>query len=105
MFKVFQFQLTEIEHEVVNSQGWDATPRTKAYLKKTFSPVDFDHYEHVANVDTDELESAFGLMNLWHKPELVTKLVETVYSLSVGDILEDENGVRHFVDTFGFKQL
>jgi len=62
-------------------------------------------FEHVANVEAECMPDAFEIMNLWQRPELVTKLTNFVRSLSVGDILVDEDGVAWVVANFGFDRL
>lgn len=105
MIKVYQIQLTDEEISLVNAQGWHATPRTKAFVDRsfdsTFSAENFEHYDHVANVDTDDMEEAFRLMNLWDDESLVETL-GSCSSMSVGDILVLENGQRYRCASFGF---
>lgn len=109
MIKVYQFHLTEGERMRVSALGWDCPhPRIQAYLKKSFGDVgdvNMEYYTHVANVLTDDRETAFCLMNLWEQEELIEKLQDQVYSMSVGDIVEMENGTRYLCATFGFKEI
>lgn len=105
MIKVFQIALTDAEVDLINTVGWEATPRTQAagkyYSDRT--SADYDLYDHVATVDTDDMEEAFELMNLWQQPDRVTKIGEC-HSLSVGDFLETDKG-RFICALFGFKPL
>jgi hypothetical protein len=50
------------------------------------------------------MEDAFRLMNLWEQPELVVKLGRCS-SMSVGDILEMDNGTRYRCASFGFEEI
>jgi hypothetical protein len=106
MIKVYQIQLTDLEITIANSGG--TSPRLKAYFDRsfesTFKAENFEHYTHVANVDTDNMDDAFGLMNMWDEPHLVEKL-GPCSSMSVGDILELEDGSRHRCASFGFTAL
>ena len=103
MIKVYQIQLTDLEITIANSGG--TSPRLKAYFDRsfesTFKAENFEHYTHVANVDTDNMDDAFGLMNMWDEPQLVEKL-GPCSSMSVGDILELEDGSRYRCASFGF---
>jgi hypothetical protein len=50
------------------------------------------------------MEDAFRLMNLWENPELVEKLGRCS-SMSVGDILEMEDGTMFRCASFGFTEF
>lgn len=63
------------------------------------------YYNLVAAVQANNTEHAFEVMNLWDEPERVSKLVPSVRSLSVGDILVNSAGVAQFVCDFGFETL
>ena len=88
MIKVYQIQLTDAEIAAVNNG--ETSDRIKAYFdrsfERTFKAENFVHYDHVANVDTNDMEEAFAAMNLW-EGATVEKL-GTCSSMSVGDILE-----------------
>ena len=106
MIKVYQIQLTNKEIDLVN-RG-ESTPRTKAYLDRSFSrhwkSENFQYYTRVADVYTNDMEDAFRLMNLWEQPELVVKLGRCS-SMSVGDILEMKDGKRYRCASFGFEEI
>jgi hypothetical protein len=76
---------------------------------KKFKPSMFDNYEHVATVETDNLEEAFRLGNdvpgLNDGNEWKLTKHRRMYSVSVGDILIDERGDKHMVDGVGFRQV
>jgi hypothetical protein len=50
------------------------------------------------------MEEAFKLMNLWERPESIEKLGRCS-SMSVGDILELEDGTKFRCASFGFTAL
>ncbi len=106
MIKVYQIQLTNKEIDLVN-RG-ESTPRTKAYLDRSFSrhwkSENFQYYTHVANVNTNDMEASFTAMNLWEEASKVEKLGRCS-SMSVGDILEMEDGKRYRCASFGFEQI
>ncbi len=106
MIKVYQIQLTDLEVTIANQGG--STPKLKAYFDRsfesTFKVENFEHYNHVANVDANDMEKAFELMNLWNDESKVERL-GPCSSMSVGDILELEDGSKYRCASFGFKRL
>ncbi|MGA1739124.1 MAG: hypothetical protein ACO4AM_07575 [Candidatus Nanopelagicaceae bacterium] len=109
MIKVYQIQLTDNEIDTINSDG-EYTPRIKAFFdrsfERTFKAENFKYYDHVATVDTDSMEDAFTLMNLWEDPYKVSKIpTRRCSSMSVGDILEMEDGTLYRCASFGFTKL
>jgi hypothetical protein len=106
MIKVYQIALNDAEIDAIN-RG-EQTEKTKAYFERswpmsTFKAENFQHYTHVATVDTRCMEQAFKSMNLWEDTK-VTKMVRAVSSMSVGDILE-YNGKYFRCASFGFQPL
>lgn len=107
MIKVYQIQLTDAEvadsNLVVGS-----SPRVKAYFDRSFDgsfkAENFQYYTHVANVDTNDMEEAFQLMNLWEDETKVEKL-GPCSSMSVGDILVLECGWVYRCASFGFAPI
>lgn len=61
-------------------------------------------YRPAMIVDTDDLEEAFSLTNIWDQPERVERL-ERGGSTSVGDIAVEDNGRVSICDLFGWKTL
>lgn len=114
MFKVYQNHSVHTHSDYINRVGWEVAAEKYAGVKshlntslsgsKQFKPEDFEYYTHVANVDTDNLDKAFELMNLWENPELIENLGPT-RSLSVGDILVDESGKKYMVESCGFWEV
>jgi hypothetical protein len=108
MIKVYQIQLTDAEVDALN-RG-EQFEKGKAYFSRmfdgTFKPEIFEHYTHVANVYTDDMEVAFREMNLWEDVNMVETFTDrNCSSMSVGDILELEDGSRHRVASWGFTAL
>jgi hypothetical protein len=109
MIKVYQIQLTDAEIQELNSKGWgglEADTRLAAYRDRglKFKSKYFQFYDHVANVDAADLEEAFTLMNLWNDESKVERL-GPLSSMSVGDILETEDGQRYRCASFGFTAI
>ena len=107
MIKVYQIQLTNLEIANIN-EGMPFTPKGKAYFDRSFDSMfkaeNFQHYTHVANVFTDDMEEAFALMNLWSDPTKFEKL-SRCSSMSVGDILVMEDGSMYRCASFGFDKI
>jgi hypothetical protein len=109
MIKVYQIQLTDAEIDIVNRvEGCYTNPKIKAYydrqFESTFKAENFQYYTHVANVYAADMEHAFRLMNLWEDESLVERL-SSCSSMSVGDILELEDGKLYRCASFGFTAL
>lgn len=107
MIKVYQIQLTEAEVDALN-RG-EENDKFKAYFSKmfedTFKPEIFEHYTHVANVDVEDMEEAFTAMNLWDEAEYRIEKLGPCSSMSVGDILELEDGSRYRCSSWGFTEI
>jgi hypothetical protein len=105
MIKVYQIQLTDAEIAAVNDG--ETSDRIKAYFdrsfERTFKAENFQYYDHVANVVTDDMEDAFRLMNLWDDESKVERL-GPCSSMSVGDILEVD-GALFRCSSFGFTAI
>lgn len=107
MIKVYQIRLTDAEVDALN-RG-EQFEKGKAYFSRmfdgTFKPEIFEHYTHVANVHTDDMEDAFREMNLWENPDNISMMVPLCSSMSVGDILELEDGSLYRVSSWGFTKF
>ena len=107
MIKVYQIQLTNAEADSIN-RG-EVTEKSQAYFSRMFDgkfkPEIFQHYTHVANVFTDDMEYAFKLMNLWEGSDNIVEKLGRCSSMSVGDILVMEDGSKFRCASFGFTAL
>ena len=106
MIKVYQIRLTDSEVDAINRD--ETFPKAKAFFdrsfERTFKAESFQYYEHVATVDTDDMDEAFRAMNLWDDSATVIKN-GPCSSMSVGDILELADGSKHRCASFGFALL
>ena len=117
MIKVYQNQSTYNHHDEINELGWSGAMKkhegVKAHLEtasdgsENWKPEWFKHYSHVADLDTNSRDEAFSLMNAWHDPRQSYEVerIQThakCHSMSVGDILEDEDGTFYMVEPAGF---
>ena len=108
MFKLFQVHLTDEEVAQVNATGHDSVPKQKARLRAS---VDGDpreaiaggFFEHVANIDADSLEGVFNIGNMG--PEHKIWRLARMFSVSVGDVVEDPEGKQWVVASCGFDPI
>lgn len=62
-----------------------------------------EHYDHVADLDTDDLDDAFRIGNIG--PESSITRHDRMHSVSVGDVLVKADGTAHIVKACGFELL
>lgn len=105
-YKVFQFQLDDADTDLVNAQGWDASDKLRAYMEVRFgrwSPVAHKYYDLVAEIEATDLEQVFEIGNIG--PEQAITCHAPMHSVSVGDIIMDEQGDMHLVASMGFTKI
>ena len=111
-YKVYQIHLTEAEHNQVNAEGHNAVPKQKAKLDMSFTDnvavlakqaFDKGYYTHVSNIEAEGLEAVFEVGNIG--PESSIERLGRMHSVSVADVVETPEGVRHVVASIGFQQL
>ena len=113
-FKLYQIHLTDAEIDLINEEGHDAVHKQSLKLDMSFSKNDTGtvaadafnrgYYTHVSNITADNLEGVFHTGNMG--PEENIERLSRMYSVSVGDIVEDvDNGSFHIVAGMGFKDI
>ena len=112
-YKLYQIHLTDAEVDQVNAEGHNSVPKQKLKLDMNFneSPeaiakegMDKGYFTHVSNIYTEQwLEGVFVVGNLGAE-SAITRLAK-MYSVSVADVVETPEGVRHVVASVGFQQL
>jgi hypothetical protein len=105
-FKVFQFQLDNKDNDLVNKEGWDASPKLKAYMNVRFgkwAPIAHKYYDLVAEIEAADLGQVFDIGNIG--PESAITRKAPMHSVSVGDIIMNEQGDMHLVASFGFIKI
>jgi len=72
-----------------------------------YDPVaNIDKYHHVATVNTDDHELAFTIMNRWSEDDVkMVRCHRPLHSMSVGDILVDNDETVRIVADCGFDEL
>jgi len=103
-YEIFQIVLSRSQINEINS---GATPEYYDLYRDTrFEPsaeqiVAAKHlYNKVAVIAANNLNEVFHIGNVG--PEESIQRLAPMHSLSVGDVIVDENGVAKFVDSFGF---
>jgi len=111
-FKLYQIRLTDSEIDLINKEGHEAVHKNSLRLSMNFSKdissISADafnrgYYTHVSNITTEGLEGVFQVGNIG--PEEQIERLAPMHSVSVGDIVEGEDGVKHVVADFGFKKV
>ena len=101
MIKVYQVNSTE--HKAM----YPETPFTYGLGKFGFDPIkNIDKYEHVADLDVNDLNEAFQVGNIG--PESKYTRHKPMHSISVGDILVESNDglyITSIVASTGFDVL
>lgn len=113
-YKVLQIQLTDAEVDMVNEgvQVRKHVLKTHMFGKKVVpnasKALELGYYDHVMTVDAKNLEDVYAVGNFIMRNERDLNKVEVhgqFSSVSVGDIIVDENDFAFVVDMFGFEML
>jgi hypothetical protein len=106
MITIYQIQVTDEQIDALNAgksvPSFEAK-RSLMFGASEFTPDMLQYFTEVARVDTDDLERAFELTNLWEDTSKVEKFTR-MSSTSVGDIFL-KGDAFYMVDNFGFKTL
>lgn len=111
-FKVLQIQLSDADVDAVN-EGVEVRKYVlkrgmfgKTVVANATKAMDLGYYDHVLTIDGDKLEDVYYIGNFMDDRNLDKVQVHgTFSSVSVGDVVIDENGLAFVVDTFGFQLL
>ena len=108
MITIYQIRLSNSDIVAVNARGCDAVPKATARADMMLGARKWNeeytkYYEATYEVDTDDLDEAFEITNLWNEDYKVTRLARGSSS-SVGDIFV-KDGNCHIVDNFGFANI
>ena len=113
LFTVYQIQIADSVYNRVNEVGHSLAAQEcseyRAYLdtmfqgSKGFKPEYSQYYAPVCTIEAEDLNGVFNVGNIGPE-ESITRLCP-MHSVSVGDIIENPEGVRYMVDSMGFKEL
>ena len=110
-YKVFQIQLTDAEVDMVNEgvQVRKYVLKSNMFGKKVISnattALEQGYYDHVLTIDAADLENVFYKGNFAHEHIRDIEVHDSFSSVSVGDVIVDENDFAFVVDMFGFEML
>ena len=118
-YKIFQIRLSDEDYAKINETGHVSVPKNKArieihvatYDDKDISSLvrealDRGFYDHVADIEAADLHDVFRVGNVGPEELITRQPIVTewapMHSISVGDVIEDTDGVRHVVLPRGF---
>ena len=111
-YKLYQIQLTDQEVDKINAEGHNSVPKHRLKLDMSFNDnvaelasdaFSKGYYTHVSNIEAEGLEGVFEVGNIG--PESSIERLGKMHSVSVADVVETPEGVRHVVASVGFEQL
>ena len=102
-FQVLQIQVDRNDEASVNLYR-DAIMGWEWLNERTTLDSVRPHYVNVGEVQARDPEHAYELLNLWNDESAVTRRGR-MRSLSVGDVLVDQDGNELFCDSFGFRDV
>jgi hypothetical protein len=116
-YQIFQIRTTEAEVDLINKTGdFNAVPKFAAKRDLDFAQMrgttiealakeffDKGYYTHVANIAGSDLENVFHIGNMG--PEENIERLDRMHSISVGDLVLDENNILWVVANFGFNEV
>ena len=109
IFKLYQIVIDKQLSNLINTEGWDCNVNALAYRNASEGDpslgIYHDCYTHVADLVCDDLDHCFEVGNVGPEDRFVKKVGVNRTSVSVGDLLEDEDGLVHLVDRIGFRNV
>jgi len=109
IFKLYQIVIDKQLSNLINTEGWDCNVNALAYRNASEGDpslgIYHDCYTHVADLVCDDLDHCFEVGNVGPEDRFVKKVGVNRTSVSVGDLLEDEDGLLHLVDRIGFRNV
>jgi len=115
-YKIFQIRLSDEDYDKINETGHVSVPKNKArieihvatYEDKDISSLvrearDRGFYDHVADIEAADLHDVFRVGNVG--PEEAITRHAPMHSISVGDVIEDDDGWRYVVLPTGFSPV
>ena len=112
-YTVYQISYTDSDIDAINAGVFNPKRDIKSDMsmdfsgEKTASLAEKALYEGlytaVSYIEADNLDQVFEIGNIG--PETNITRLNRMSSVSVGDLIEDEDGNRHVVASFGFKEV
>lgn len=121
-FEIHQIQITKEDRARINTEGRNSVPKYLAKIDMDICDrieldakiaMDNNYYTHVANIRAKDLNEVFRIGNeiRSYYPEDKNNEVESIerftkmHSVSVGDLIIDNENVVWVVATFGFEPV
>lgn len=115
-YQLMQIQLSDDEIDAINAANdHGAIPKNKMRIamqmdfsgsktaKIAAEALSKGFYTHVANIEASDLEGVFEIGNIG--PESAIERLNQMSSVSVGDVVIDEDGNASVVASFGFEEV
>ena len=114
-YQVLQIHVTDAEVDLINETGdFNAVPKFTAQLKmrRQFdgniaeiakNAFNSGYFTHVANITASDLDHVFQISNMGLEENI--ERLDRMHSVSVGDIIIDENNIVWVVANFGFEEV
>jgi hypothetical protein len=116
LYQIFQIMLSDAEVDLINSTGdFNSVPKKKLKLDMDMNfkgdniaelateALEKGYYVHVSNITANDLNDVFKTGNIG--PEENIARFAPMHSISVGDLIVDESGVKSIVAPMGFVEL
>jgi hypothetical protein len=113
-YQIYQIQYTDADVEAINSGRPNAKRQYRTEMDFDFrgeniaenaaEAFTLDLYTNVAIIEAADLEHVFQISNIGNEEHRIERLTRMA-SISVGDIIIDENNIVWVVAPFGFKEV
>lgn len=112
-YTIYQISYTDSDIDAINAGVSNAKRDVKSGMSMDFRgektvglaerALHEGLYTGVAIIEANDLNQVFEIGNIG--PETSITRLNRMHSISVGDLIEDEDGNRHVVASFGFKEV
>ena len=114
-YSIYQIHITAEQRDLINNEGFHACPE---FMVQQSMSMDFEdkeiagkaldawgegYYTHVSNIDAESLDGVFQIGNIGPKEKI--ERLQQMRSVSIGDLIIDENGNKSVVASCGFESL
>jgi len=108
MIKLYQIVIDRHLSDLINAEGWECHSTAKSKMAAMNGDprlaIANECYTHVADIVADDIDHAFEAGNIGPADRVIPVEGIKMHSVSVGDVLEDSEGLW-FVDRIGFKEV
>ena len=108
MIKLYQIVIDRHLSDLINAEGWECHSTAKSKMAAMNGDprlaIANECYTHVADIVADDIDHAFEAGNIGPADRVIPVEGTKMHSVSVGDVLEDSEGLW-FVDRIGFKEV